>query len=81
MQPGREPRRSQVTFPEDYGAEDLAGKEAAFEITAKVKLRRPSPPIDDALAKKLGFESLDELRERDHRSRCSANTTSSRGCG
>lgn len=51
-----------VTFPEEYGSKELAGKAATFDITAK-KLRRPVvPAIDDALATKLGFETLDELR-------------------
>ncbi|MDI3309802.1 MAG: trigger factor, partial [Acetobacteraceae bacterium] len=45
------------------GAKELAGKAATFEITAK-QLRRPVvPPIDDALAKKIGFEDLARLRE------------------
>jgi len=57
-----ETREIDVTFPEDYGAKELAGKAAKFEIVAK-SLSKPVPPtIDDALAVKIGFESLDELR-------------------
>lgn len=57
-----ETREIQVTFPEDYGSKDLAGKVATFEITAKI-LQRPVPAaLDDALAAKLGFGTLDELR-------------------
>ncbi len=62
MRPG-ETRAITVTFPEAYHAAELAGKEAQFEITAK-KLRRPLvPALDDALAEKLGFEGLDEVRQ------------------
>ncbi len=58
-----EERTITVTFPEDYGARELAGKDAQFAITAKA-LRRPLvPAIDEELAQKLGFETLDEMRE------------------
>ena len=39
------------------------------------------PAVDDELAKKLGFEDLDELRDIVHASESSANTTSCPGCG
>jgi trigger factor len=62
LKPG-ESRTINVTFPEEYGAKDLAGKAATFDITAK-QLRRPvMPAIDDALAKKVGFEDASKLRE------------------
>lgn len=52
-----------VTFPDEYGAEDLAGKEAVFEVTVK-ELREPVPAaIDDDLAKKMGRETLEELKQ------------------
>ncbi|MEQ9328838.1 MAG: trigger factor [Rhodospirillales bacterium] len=53
-----------VNFPEDYGHKALAGKAAVFEV--KVKELRESKPaeIDDELAKKLGMESLDKLKEQ-----------------
>jgi trigger factor len=58
-----ETRTIQVTFPEDYHAKEVAGKPAGFEIVAKA-LRHPVvPPIDDALATKVGFESLAALRD------------------
>lgn len=60
LSPG-ESRTIEVTFPEAYGVADLAGKPAAFEITAK-QLKRPVvPAADDDLAKKIGFEGLDDL--------------------
>jgi trigger factor len=62
LKPG-ESRTINVTFPEEYGAKELAGKAATFDITAK-QLRRPVlPAIDDELAKKVGFEDLTKLRE------------------
>ena len=62
MKPG-EAKTITVTFPAEYQAAHLAGKEATFDITAK-QLRKPVPaPIDDTLAEKLGFETLDSLRE------------------
>ncbi len=62
LAPG-ETRTITVRFPEDYGVADLAGKEAAFEITAKKLARALLPEIDAAFAERIGFESLDELRE------------------
>jgi trigger factor len=53
-----------VTFPADYGAEALAGKEAAFECTVKaVKAPKPAE-LDDALAKKFGEEDLAALKAK-----------------
>jgi trigger factor len=62
MQPG-ETRTIDVTFPETYGTAALAGKAAKFEITAKALLLSVVPPVDDALASKLGLENLDALRQ------------------
>lgn len=53
-----------VTFPEDYGAKELAGKTAEFEITAKELGVPEVPAIDDELAKGAGLESLEQLKER-----------------
>ncbi len=52
-----------VTFPEEYGAEDLAGKEAVFKIKLhEIKLRE-LPEIDDEFAKDVSeFDTLDELK-------------------
>jgi trigger factor len=62
MRPGEE-RRIEVTFPEAYNAEHLRGKQAAFDVTAKALKHPVEQPIDDAFAIKLGFESLEKLRE------------------
>ncbi len=62
LAPG-ETRTITVRFPDDYGVPDLAGKEAAFEITAKKLARALLPEIDAAFAERIGFESVEELRE------------------
>ncbi|GMA54598.1 hypothetical protein GCM10025857_59550 [Alicyclobacillus contaminans] len=55
-----------VTFPEDYQAEDLAGKEAVFKVTVHEVKEKELPELDDELAKDLDdeVETLDELREK-----------------
>ncbi len=52
-----------VTFPDDYGAEHLAGKAATFDVTVKSVLNGDKPKVDDDFAKSLGLESLDKLNE------------------
>jgi trigger factor len=53
-----------VSFPEDYQAEHLAGKEAVFACTVK-EVKKPVPAsIDDELAKKYGAEDLAGLKTR-----------------
>ncbi|MDE2516473.1 MAG: trigger factor [Rhodospirillales bacterium] len=62
LAPG-ESRTITVTFPEEYGAKELAGKEAQFKIDAKVLKKAETPAIDDALGQKLGFDGLAPVRE------------------
>ncbi len=52
-----------VKFPEEYGAAELAGKDALFEVKVKEIHETKPSPIDDDLAKKAGAENLDKLRE------------------
>lgn len=52
-----------VTFPEDYGASELAGNEAVFEVTVKELQKARPAPIDDALAEKLGTKDLGDLKK------------------
>lgn len=52
-----------VTFPADYGVKELAGKPAMFHVDIK-EIREPGETrIDEELATKLRFESLDKLKE------------------
>ncbi len=57
-----ESRAIEATFPAAYGVPDLAGKAASFDITAKQLKRAVVPVADDELAKKIGFEGLDDLK-------------------
>ena len=51
-----------VTFPEDYPADHLAGKDAVFEVKVE-EVREPKPPeMDDEFAKGLGLESFEQLK-------------------
>ncbi len=51
-----------VTFPADYGAENLAGKDAVFDVTVKA-VKKPVPAeIDDTLAQRYGAENLEALK-------------------
>ena len=52
-----------VTFPEEYQAEHLAGKDAEFAVTVKAVKTPEDSKIDDEFAKSLGLESADKLRE------------------
>jgi trigger factor len=52
-----------ITFPEDYDDEEMAGREAQFEITVVNVQQRELPPLDDDLAQKEGHETVDALRE------------------
>jgi trigger factor len=68
-----EVRTVNASFPPNYSVETLAGKDAAFEVTAKAVEAPGSVTIDDAFAKSLGIESLDNLKttvkerlEREH---------------
>ena len=61
MSPG-ETKTIDVTFPEDYGSRDLAGKTAQFEIAAKALKLAIVPPVDATLAEKMGFDSVEDLR-------------------
>jgi trigger factor len=52
-----------VTFPAEYGAKELAGKDAVFKCTVKEILEFVEAPLDDELAKKNNFETLDAMRK------------------
>ncbi|GAA0125788.1 MULTISPECIES: trigger factor [Clostridium] len=52
-----------VTFPKEYGIEELNGKEAKFEVAVKAVKTKELPAIDDEFAKEVSeFETLEELR-------------------
>jgi trigger factor len=58
-----EERTVEVTFPDDYQAEHLAGKDASFAVTVKEVKEKQLPELDDDLAVEAGgYDTLDELR-------------------
>ena len=57
-------RTLNTTFPEDYQAEELAGKEAQFAVTVSEVKEKRLPELDDDFASEAaGFDTLAELRE------------------
>lgn len=59
-----EEKNVEVSFPENYGAKDLAGKPAVFKVTLKEIKEKVEAVIDDAFAKEFGAETLAELKEK-----------------
>ena len=54
----------EVTFPEEYQAEELAGKAATFKVTLHEIKAKEMPVIDDEFAKDVSeFDTLDALKE------------------
>ena len=53
-----------VTFPEEYGAENLAGKDAVFEVKVHDIEAYIDSVIDDEFATNLGLENLDQLKDQ-----------------
>ena len=63
MKPG-DTREVNVTFPQEYSNENLAGIDISFRVTLNEIREEVLPKINDALAKKAGqYETLDELKQ------------------
>jgi trigger factor len=59
-----EERTVELSFPEDYPTEQLAGQEASFAVQVKEVKEKQLPELDDDFAVEAGgYDSLDELRE------------------
>jgi trigger factor len=59
-----ETRKVEVTFPDDYQAENLAGEDAVFTVEVKEVREKILPELDDELAAEASeFDTLEELRE------------------
>jgi trigger factor len=56
-------RTFKVTFPDNYPSENLKGKEAEFDVTAKAVEAPGTVTVDEEFAKSLGLESLDKLKQ------------------
>jgi trigger factor len=59
-----EQRDVKVTFPAEYQAAELAGKDAVFAVTVKEIKTPEEAKIDDDLAKKMGLDNLATLKDR-----------------
>ena len=60
---GGDEREVNLTFPEDYRAEHLAGKDATFEVTVREVREKRLPELDDDFAVEASeFDTVDELR-------------------
>jgi trigger factor len=58
-----ETKNVNVTFPEQYGREELNGKPAVFEVTVKEIKTKEVPELDDEFAKEVSeFDTLEELK-------------------
>ncbi len=51
-------------FPEDYRVDEVKGKTAVFNVTLKELKEKKVPPLDDALAEKLGTKTFAELKDK-----------------
>ena len=51
-----------VTFPEDYGAKELAGKAAVFKCKIHSITKEELPELDDEFAKDMSFDTVDEYK-------------------
>jgi trigger factor len=58
-----ETRLVKVTFPTSYASQQLAGKDAEFDVTVKAIDAPGTVTIDEEFAKSLGLESLTKVRE------------------
>ncbi|HEV3046901.1 MAG TPA: trigger factor [Solirubrobacteraceae bacterium] len=58
-----ESRTVSLSFPADYGNEQLAGREASFEIAVKEVKLKQLPELDEDFAVDAGFDDMQELRE------------------
>ena len=59
-----EEREVRVSFPDDYRAEQLAGKDAVFAVTVKEVREKILPELDDGFAAEASeLDTLEELRE------------------
>ena len=55
--------RFDFTYPAEFRVPELSGRTAQFEICLHTVERKQVPPVDDALAKSLGYADLEALRE------------------
>ncbi|MFO8031085.1 MAG: trigger factor [Desulfohalobiaceae bacterium] len=62
LQPGQT-GQGEISFPQDFLNQELAGQTAQMEVTLNVIKQRQLPELDDDFAAKLGFENMQQLRD------------------
>lgn len=60
--PYGEEKEGEITFPADFIAKDLAGKTVTMKVKVHAIKERKLPEMDDALAKSVGYETVEKLR-------------------
>lgn len=63
MKKGEE-KEIEVTFPEGYVNQEMAGQKAQFKVLLKSIQEKVPPPLDDEFAKKFGVETIGEFRDK-----------------
>ncbi len=58
-----ETRTIELSFPADYTSQELAGRDASFQITVKEVKHKQLPEVDEDFAVDMGFDSVEELTE------------------
>jgi trigger factor len=59
-----EEKEIEITFPEEYGNKELAGKPAVFKVTVREIKEKVLPKLDDDFAKGFGVDTLEELKAK-----------------
>jgi trigger factor len=59
-----ERRTLNITFPEDFGVAEVAGRAMSYDVEVRELRHLALPEMDDAFAQSLGFETLAELEQR-----------------
>lgn len=59
-----EQKKVEVRYPADYRISNLAGRTAAYDVVVEDLKTIELPPLDDEFAKKLGYENLDDFKQK-----------------
>jgi trigger factor len=69
----------EISFPEDFLARDLAGKTVTMKVKVHAIKERKLPELNDDLAKSLGVDSIDQLKENIAKSYVQSRTRLNKG--
>jgi trigger factor len=58
-----EKRTIELSFPDDYPSQELAGQDASFEVVVKEVKHKQLPEVDEDFAVDMGFDSVEELTD------------------